>query len=190
VKRQDRVAGHPREKDGACLGDMRRPTRTVDSEGDRLPMRQVAPQLHQRAGATPRRRAPGRAITESRDDPRDPLAVEVLARDDDDPFVFPEERGGQDAPVPEREDRLAAGRDDCLIVLQAVDSPAIGGAERPNEGSGCRRDQRSFANLPGRQSQLNGQITKLPDFQISRFPNAATCLRNGARRRLRAGPSR
>src|SRR5262249_28877054 len=37
---------------------------------------------------------------------RNPFAVEVFARDDDDAAIAEVERGGEDAAVPEREDRL------------------------------------------------------------------------------------
>ena len=69
--------------------------------------------------------------------PRDPLAVEILARDDDDAAAAEVICGGQDAAVPERHDRLAAARDDALEVLEPLGAPAQRRAERRN-----RRDSR------------------------------------------------
>ena len=52
--------------------------------------------------------------------PRDPLAVEVLARDDDDAAAAEVVGGRQDAAVPERHDRLAAAPSDGVEVLEAL----------------------------------------------------------------------
>ena len=100
-------------------------------------------------------------LAEPPNDPRDPFAVEVRARDDDDAAVAPEERGGQDASVPEGEDRLAARRDDRVVMLEPVDPPAVGRAERVDDRCGRRRDQRRLAQLARGQSCLDAvQITR------------------------------
>src|SRR5436190_8655444 len=152
VKRQQRLAGCAGQEHRPCLRHARRAARAVDGEGGRTAAGEIAPQLHQGPRAAARRRAARRAVAEPADDAGNPLAVEVLAGDDDDAAVFPEERGGQDAPVPEREDRLLTRGDDGFVVREPVDLPAIGRSERTNERSGCRRNQRSFATLAGRQT--------------------------------------
>ena len=109
VKRQDRVAGRAGQPDGARLRDARRAARAVDRERRR---RARPPARAAAAPARARRRATSiRARCRTRTGammPRDPLAVEVLAGHDDDAAVAEVERRGQDAAVPEREDRLAA----------------------------------------------------------------------------------
>ena len=55
--------------------------------------------------------------------PRDPLAVEVLAGDDDDAAALEVEVAGEDAAVPEGVDRLPARARDRVDVLGATDLP-------------------------------------------------------------------
>ena len=100
------------------------PARAIERERRRLPRRQLAPQLHQRPHAAARRRPARGAVAEPLDDARNPLAVEILAGDDDDAAVAPVEGRRQDPPVPEREDRLAARRDDRVVMGESVDAPA------------------------------------------------------------------
>ena len=81
------MTGRAGEPDGAGLRDARRTARAVDREASRTAGRQVAPQLHERARAAARRRSARRAEAEALEDPGDPLAVEVLAGDDDDAAI-------------------------------------------------------------------------------------------------------
>ncbi len=173
MKRQDRLAGGAGKEHGTGLGDTGRTARAVDRERGGLPVRQVAPQLDQRARAAARGRSARGAIAEPPDDAGNPLTVEVLAGDDDTAAILPEERGRQNTPVPESEDGLLAGRDDGFVVLEALNTPSVRGTEGSNERRGRRRDQRSLPKLSARQTWLD-----------------ATSLRSAARRRLRAGPSR
>ena len=69
---------------------------------------EIAAHLHQRPRAAARRRSAGGRVAKAVDDPRNPLAVEVLARDHDDAAVAEVVEAGEDAAVPEGEDRLAA----------------------------------------------------------------------------------
>src|SRR5690606_32814578 len=108
VQRQDGAAGRAGEPGGARLRHLTRPARAVDGEGDGAAVAQFAPELHERLRATARRRSARRAVAESVDDARDPLAVEILARDDDNAPVAHEQQPGHDAPVPEGIDGLAA----------------------------------------------------------------------------------
>jgi hypothetical protein len=133
------------------LRDTRRTARAIERERNRMAARELTAQLHESTRTTARRRSTRAAIAEAADDARDPLAVEVLARDDDDAAVAPEERGGQDATVPEREDRLLAGRDDRFIVGIAVDAPFVRRGEGLDDGCAGCGDERSFATLPDRQ---------------------------------------
>src|SRR2546426_396380 len=72
---------------------------TVDGEGRRMAGGHVAAQLRERAHRAPRRRPARGPVAETPDDPRDPFAVEVFARDDDDAAAAPESGRGEDAPV-------------------------------------------------------------------------------------------
>ena len=112
VKRQDRVPGRAGQPDRARLRDARRPARTVHVNASRTARRPDRAQLHERAAPAARRRSARRPVAEPRNDPRDPLAVEVLAGDHDDAAVAEVVERREDPPVPERHDRLAAGAPD------------------------------------------------------------------------------
>src|SRR5262249_54029477 len=88
------------------------------------------------------------------DDARNPLAVEVLARHDDDAAVAPEQGRGQNPSVPEREDWLSARGDDRVVVREAVDAPAIGRAEALDDRRGGRREPPGLPHLLRRQAGL------------------------------------
>ena len=126
-----RGAGEPH---GAGLRDAGRAARAVDGERHRTLLGKIAAQLHQRAHAAARGRTPRRAEPEPLQDPRNPLAVEVLTGNDDDIPSSEVMKTGEDAPVPEREDRLMTGANHLIPMLGAVNLPA----ERRTE----RRDQR------------------------------------------------
>ena len=130
VKGKDGMPGRAGEKDRAGLRHARGTARPVNRERGGPAQRKVLPQLHERARSAARRGPARRPVPEALDDPGNPLAVEVLAGDDDDAAVLPEERGGQDTAVPEGEDRLLAGGDDRVIVFEPLDAPAICGSER------------------------------------------------------------
>ena len=166
------MAGGAGQEGRTRLGYFRRTAGAVEREGRGFPRREIAAQLDQRARAAARRRPTRGAVAEAPDDARDPLAVEVLAGDDDDAAIFPEEGCRQDPAVPEGEDGRLAGGDDGLVVLEAVDAPAIRRTKQANEGRRRCRNQRSVAKLPGRQSQLSSQTTKLPDSLMPRFPDS------------------
>ena len=154
VIRQDRLPRRPREEHGARLDHARRAPRPVDGEGGRTPHREVPSQLHERARTASRRGAARRPEAEPVQDPRDPLAVEVLAGDDDDAAVTEVMEPRQDAPVPEREDRLPAAVDDGLVVLGAGDLPPVGPAEDREQRVSRERDQRRLDPLAGRERHI------------------------------------
>src|SRR5207248_8825674 len=106
--------------------------------------------LNQRPAPAARRRSARGAVAEPLDDAGNPLAVEVLARDDDDAAVAEEDRGRQDAAVPERHDRLVAAKDDGVVVLEAVDAPLERRAERGAEAIANRGDRRGLQSLDPR----------------------------------------
>ena len=142
VKRQDRMAGRAGEPHGAGLGDPCRAARPIDREGGRVPRSQLPPHLHQRAAAAARRRSAGGPEPEPRHQPRDPLAVEVLAGHRDDAALAPVERGREDPAVPERQDRRPALLHQRVVVLRAFD------ASTSTSPRACRR-----AGAPARQSR-------------------------------------
>src|SRR5262249_56133978 len=123
VKRKNGMTRGACKKDSARLRDAGGTTGTVDREPRRLPARQVAAPLRERARAAARRRAPRGVVSEAADDPGNPLAVEVLAGDHHDAAVLPEEHARQDPSMPEREDRLLPGGDDRFVVGEAFDAP-------------------------------------------------------------------
>src|SRR5690606_16797706 len=87
VEREHGVAGDLREPEGAGLRHLGGPAGPVDAERD-APGPHLPHELHQRPARATRRGAARGAEAELLDNPRDPLAVEVLARDDDDAAVL------------------------------------------------------------------------------------------------------
>ena len=75
---------------------------------------------------------------------RDPLAVEVLAREGDDAAVTEVVEAGQDATVPAGQDGLAAGFDDGVVVFGALDLPGERAAQAADEGGGDGGDGAGF----------------------------------------------
>src|SRR5687767_7593368 len=129
VERQDRVAGGACEPNSSWLRDSRRTARTIHCKRGRTPGRHVALQLNERLYPAARRRPARSPVPESPNNPSYPLAVEVLAGDDDEAPAPPEEGPRQDPAVPQAQDRLAAGSDDGVMVFEAVYDPA----QRPSE---------------------------------------------------------
>ena len=106
--------------------------------------------------AAARRRSARRAVAEALDDAGNPLAVEVLAGDDDDAAAAEVVGGRQNAPVPERHDRLAAAARDRVEVLETFglpaqrraergDQPVADGGNRARPGAASSRDARQSA---------------------------------------------
>ncbi len=120
----------------------------------------VAHHLQQRLPRAARRRPARGAIAEPGDDARDPLAVEVLAGDDDDAAALEVDRAGQDAAVPERVNRLAErlGR---LQMLEPVDAVAVGGAERREQRIAEAADGGKLRALRGRRRASGARSMKL-----------------------------
>ena len=151
VKREERIAGRAGEPHGARLNDACRTARTVDAEGRRMAVRHVVAQLDESARAASRRGPARGAVPESADQPRDPLAVEVLARDDDDPAIAEVQRGRENASVPEREDRPAALALDVGEMRLSLLAPRVGAAERFDDRRANRRDRRRLDVLSTRE---------------------------------------
>ncbi len=84
MERQHRIAGRLGEPERTWLGDPGRPARSIHGEPGRFAGRHVALQLQEGLRSATRGRSAGRSIAKPPDDARNPLAVEVLARDDDD----------------------------------------------------------------------------------------------------------
>ena len=125
-------AGQPH---GARLRDPRRTARTVDGESDRTPGGEVTAQLDERTCAAARRRSSRHAVTESRDDARDPLAVEVLADDDDDAAVAEVVEAPRIRPCQNAMIGCRPGRDDLVEVVVAFGAPAsTSGTSAPISG--------------------------------------------------------
>ena len=101
----------------------------VSSDGGLLLLREV----DRRLGLT-------RRVAAVLDDPRDPLAVEVLARHDNDAAVAEEIRGRQNAPVPERHDGCPPARQHVVEVGDALGAPPPGPTERRDERTADRRE--------------------------------------------------
>jgi NAD(P)-dependent dehydrogenase (short-subunit alcohol dehydrogenase family) len=149
VKRDDRITARLSEPDGARLRDASGAARAVDGDADRLPRCDVAAQLKERLARTARRRAASGRVSETFDDAGDPLAVEVLACDDDDAALAEEVGGGQDASVPKREDRLMSGGGDAIEVLEPFSPPPQRRPECGNRAISRDRDYGRFKSLEG-----------------------------------------
>ena len=154
VEWQQRVARGHGQPHRARLRHPCRAAGTVEREARRPARLHVAHELQQRALAAARRRSPGRAVAEALDDPRDPLAVEVLAGDDDDPAAPEEESGGEDPPVPERHHRLVAGGADGVEMVQARGAPPQGVAERGDRRVAEAGNRRRLEALPAGRSPV------------------------------------
>ena len=147
VKRQDRLPGRPCQPGGANLRHPRRPARAVDSKGDPMARRQLAAKLHEGSSTATGCRAASRRVAKTLENARDPLPVEVLAREGDDAAAAKVVETGQDAAVPAGEDRLAARRDDGVIVLGALDVPCQRAAEATDRRGRGGGDGRGFDAL-------------------------------------------
>src|SRR5437773_6043064 len=123
MKRQDRIARGLGEPHRTGLRDPRGTARTVDGEPRSVAGGHVARQLPQRFSRPPGRGPSGGTVAKSLDDPRDPLAVKVLARDHDDALATKVIRGRQNPAVPERHDRMAAVCRDPVEMLESLDAP-------------------------------------------------------------------
>jgi hypothetical protein len=123
MKRQHWIARRLRQPHRARLRHARRSARPVDRESGRLAGRHVARQLQQRLPRASRRRSPCRAVSEPLDDAGDPLAVEVLARDDDDAAAAEKVGGRKNTSVPERHDRLVTGVTNRVEMMQTLGAP-------------------------------------------------------------------
>ncbi len=133
MERHDGVAGGLRQPDGPGLRLVAGPARPVHREGGRPARGHVARELQQRAPASARRRPPSLEVAEPPHDARDPLPVEILAGDRDHAAIAEVDGRRQDAPVPQREDRLSARRRDGFEMLGAVLAPPKGPPEERNQ---------------------------------------------------------
>ena len=142
VKGQHRIAGRFRQPHRPGLCDARRPARSVEGEPDGLARRHVARELQQRLARPARRRAARRFVSEALDDPRDPLAVEVLAGDDDDAAAAEEVGGRQNTAVPEGHHRLASAPRDRVEMRQPLRPPFQRRSQRRDDDSRGRQNNR------------------------------------------------
>src|SRR6185295_1731683 len=90
-------------------------------------------QLLHRLQRSARRRAARRAVSEPLDDPRDPLAVEVFTRDDDDALTTEIEGGREDAAVPEGHHRLTPCGANRVDMLETFGAPPQRVSERVDD---------------------------------------------------------
>src|SRR5438270_2126900 len=141
MERHHRIAGRLRQPYRAGLCDARGAARSVHGERSGPAGRHVARQLQQRPACAARGRPARRPVAEALDDARNPLAVEVLARDHDNAAPPEIVRRGKDAAVPERHDRLTAAPDDAVVVIDAVALPAKRRSEQRNQPVADDRDQ-------------------------------------------------
>src|SRR5580765_473602 len=151
VEREHRMTGRLRQPHGAGLRHACGTAWAVERESRRLPRLYLVLHLDERFGAAPRRRTASRAVAEPLDDPRNPLAVKVLARDDDDATMFEVDGRREDAAVPERHDRLMAAEHDLVVMLKPFDAPRERGAERGADAIADHRDRRRLGTLQRRR---------------------------------------
>src|SRR5262249_52997358 len=136
------------EPDCTGLSDSRRPSRTVNGESGGLPFRHVALQLMERLDRSARRRTARGAVAKPFDDSGDPLTVEVLAGDHDDPAIPEVVGSGKNAPVPERHDRLAAACGDLVEMLDAFGTPLERRSKRRDRSVTHSGNRGRFEPLP------------------------------------------
>ena len=149
VKRHQRIAGRLRQPHRAWLRDLRGTAGPIERERHALRLH-VADQLQQRLRPAARRRSARRAVAELRDDPRDPLAIVVLARDDDDAAALKVDRGGKDPAMPERMNGMQPASADRVDVLGAADLPLPGRTERAKHRIPERRNRGDLRSLAAR----------------------------------------
>ncbi len=135
-------------------------------------------QLHQRPGATAGCRPARRPESKTRHQPCDPLSVEVPAGHGHDTAAAPVQRGRQDAPVPQRQDRRAPGTDQRVIVMRAVHPPGPRTAQRRNERVGRRGDCSGLHVAPGNTRKKCQNCQNCQDCQNQK--NSQECLRCSA----------
>src|SRR5437588_3216978 len=133
MKWQHGIAGRPREPDGPRLRDTRGSARTVERKTGRPPVLHIAHQLQHRLQTAVRGGPARRAEAKALDDARNPLPVEILARDDDDAAAAEVVGGRKDAPVPEGHHGLTAGVDDGVVVMEAFNLPPQRVTERVDD---------------------------------------------------------
>ena len=136
------------------------------------PVLQLTAQLHERARAAARRRSPGRPKPEPGHQPRNPLAVEVLAGHGHDAAIAPVEGRGQDPAVPQREDRRAARPHQLVVVLGPFDPPAQRHSERSRQricGRGNRGGLRAARGGQGQGTPLHAVVLR-PSAAFRRHP--------------------
>src|SRR4051812_48540034 len=105
MERKDRGTRRRRKPHGPGLSDPRGAAGPIERKCHRMVM-DLPLQLQHRTHAAARRRAAYGAIAEVLEHTRNPLAVEVRARERDDAAVAKVPRSREDATVPERNDRL------------------------------------------------------------------------------------
>src|SRR5207247_1371418 len=110
----------------------------------------VARELEQGSPAAARGRASGGAVPEPLDDAADPLAVEILARDDDNAAPAEEVGGGKNSSVPERHNGLAAARGNRVEPLEPFRPPAKRGAKQSDRAMAEHGQQLRFEALQPR----------------------------------------
>ncbi len=191
VKRQDRLTGRSGKPHGTRLRHSRGTARTVNGEGDAVTCRKLAAQLHERPGAATGRRAPRRRIAEAFEDARNPLPVEVLAREGDDAAVAEVVEAGQDAAVPAGEDGLPPGIDDGVVMFGALDLPGERAAQAANEGSGHDTDGTGLEKLKACEGGLRHSRWRAVPVRLSgRFAALCPLLSLRLRPRLRSASAK
>ncbi len=113
-----------------------------------LPGLEDALHLQQSPSRPARRRAASRAIAKTLDDAGNPLAVEVLARDDDDTAAPEVVGGGKNATVPEPQDWRAPRSGERVQVLCAVNLPPQRATEQIDQRITHARYHRNLGPSP------------------------------------------
>ena len=147
VNSKNGLPGRARQKGCARLRDARRAARAVNGKPNRPAGGEIAAHLHQSPGATPRCRTTGSPEAKTTDDSGNPLAVKILAGDNDDIAVAKVVGRKEYATVPDSQNRLLTAGDHGIVVFLTFGGPGQRPAEGPDERRRRRGDDAGLGTL-------------------------------------------
>src|SRR5262249_38441051 len=144
VKAKNRSARLQREQHWALLGNVPRPTRSINRKSRIAPLADFTRHPGQSTEPTARAGSPSGAIAEALNALSDGLAVAIHAGHDDDATVSPVVGCGENPAMPKREDRSAPGSINVVEVGIAFGFPANRPADHLDQAIADPADKPKF----------------------------------------------
>jgi hypothetical protein len=116
VKTEDRRACLESEKYGALLGDVTRPSRSVDREPGIFSPANITHQLSEGSESSSRTGSAGHAVPETLNALGNAFAVDILTGNDDNAAITPVIRRWENAAMPESEDGAMTGLQNGIVI--------------------------------------------------------------------------